>query len=227
MRVFLQFSHFAASKPTFSYEFCFKPQKLLPQNRCFVRGFRQCAAHLTKCHVCHGICTLSPLDAALTLQFAKNTQHDSSKVLRLQRKMTMRSPKCCACHETWNSSSESDAKVLRLPQRTTFNFQHVMKHAGMSQSAVPATQDRGYATFETSKSDRFAGLAIGTAMATSRKRLRTAADDCERLRTVADVNATSSENTLNPQTPRMKRDPLLAVGKNMSLAHMCLEKKVP
>ena len=66
---------------------------------------------------------------------------------------------------------------------TKNDFQHVMKHAGMSQSAMPRHAKRGYAAFETSKSDHFAGLAIGTAMATSRKRLRTAADDCERLRT--------------------------------------------
>ena len=53
---------------------------LLSQNRCFVRGFRQFSAHRTKCHACHGICTLSPLDAALPMRFAKNTQHDTSKV---------------------------------------------------------------------------------------------------------------------------------------------------
>ena len=59
------------------------------QNRCFVRGFRQFSAHRTKCHDGHGICTLSPLDAALPMRFAKNAQHDTSKVLRLPRKMTM------------------------------------------------------------------------------------------------------------------------------------------
>jgi len=37
----------------------------------------------------HGNCTLSPLDAALPMRFAKNTQHDTPKVLRLPRKMTM------------------------------------------------------------------------------------------------------------------------------------------
>jgi hypothetical protein len=46
------------------------------------------------------ICTLSPLDAALTMRFAKNMQHDTSKVPRLPRKMTM----------------EVD-KVLRLPRK--------------------------------------------------------------------------------------------------------------
>ena len=60
---------FVASKSTFSYEFSYEPPNLLPQNRCFVRSFHQFSAHLTKCHACHGICTLSPLDPALTMRF--------------------------------------------------------------------------------------------------------------------------------------------------------------
>jgi len=65
-----------------------------------VRGIRQFSSHLTKCHARHAICTLSPLDAALTLRFAKSTQHDTSKVLRLPRELTM-----------------EVAKVLRLPRK--------------------------------------------------------------------------------------------------------------
>ena len=91
-------------KSTFSYEFSLEPENLQPQNRCFVRGFRQFSAHVTKCHACHGICTLSPLDAALPMRFTKNTQHDTSKVLRLPRKMTM-----------------DTSKVLRLPRK----LQHI------------------------------------------------------------------------------------------------------
>ena len=94
------FRDFVASKSTFSYEFSLEPEDLLPQNRCFVRRFRQFSSHLTKCNACHGICTLSPLDAALTMRFAKNTQHDTSKALRLPRKMTM-----------------DTSKVLRLPRK--------------------------------------------------------------------------------------------------------------
>ena len=48
----------------------------------------------------HGICTLSPLDAALPMRFVKNTQHDASKVLRLLGKMTM-----------------DTSKVLRWPRK--------------------------------------------------------------------------------------------------------------
>ena len=47
----------------------------------------------------------------------------------------------------------------------------------------------------------FAELTIGTAIWGSRWRLRT----------VADGWATSSEHTLNPQTPRVKREPLLRI----------------
>ena len=104
VRDFLHFSHFAASKSTFSYEFSLEPENLQPQNRCFVRGFRQFSAHVRKCHACHGICTLSPLDAALPMRFTKNTPQDASKVLRLPRKMTM-----------------DASKVLRLPRK----LQHI------------------------------------------------------------------------------------------------------
>ena len=81
-----------------------------------MRGFRQFSVHVTKCHACHGICTLSLLVAALPMRFTKNTQHDTSKVLRLPRKnddghvqsaapatktathLLKTSQKCCACH---------------------------------------------------------------------------------------------------------------------------------
>ena len=48
----------------------------------------------------------------------------------------------------------------------------------------------------------FAELAVGTAIATSCGRLRTAADGCE--------------HTLNPQTPRVKREPLLRIRENIA-----------
>ena len=69
----------------FLYEFSLEPENLQAQNRCFMRGFRQFSAHVRKCHACHGICTLSPLDAALPMRFTKNTQQDTSKVLRHEK----------------------------------------------------------------------------------------------------------------------------------------------
>ena len=90
----------------------------LLQNRRFVRGFRRFSRHVTKCHACHGIYTLSALRAALTMRFTENTQHHTSEVLRLPRKMTS---ECCACHEKCNTSSENVAKVLRLPHKRLFD----------------------------------------------------------------------------------------------------------
>ena len=58
------------------------------------------------------------------MRFAKNTQHDTSKVLRVPRKMNMdtSNPKCCACHEKYNLCSENHAKVLRLSHKMTFEY---------------------------------------------------------------------------------------------------------
>ena len=122
-----------------------EPQNFLPQKRCFVRGFRQFSAHLTKCQACHGICTLSPLEAALTMRFAKNTQHDSSKVLRLPRKMKTVTSKVLCPPRKLELSSENVATVLRLPLKTTSTryetFLNVTKcHACHAK--------RGYATCE-------------------------------------------------------------------------------
>ena len=153
----------------------------LPQNRCFVGGFCQFSSHLTKCHVCHGIYTLSPLDAALTMRFAKNTQHDTSKVLRLPRKMTIWTrPKCCACHENCNTSSENVAKVLRLPHKTIF---HTLKKMSESHEVPHLPRETKLTRLKPPKVIPSAELTIGTAIRPSRERLRTVADGCERLRT--------------------------------------------
>ena len=61
---------------------------------------------------------------------------------------------------------------------------------------------QGYATFETSKSDRFCSTCQRHHIATSRERLRTVPDGCGRLRAVADSCATSGEHTLKPPNPQ-------------------------
>ena len=61
------------------------------------------------------------LDAALTMRFAKKKQHHTSKVLCLSRKMTGRSPKCCLCHKTCNSSWEAP---LLQRNASTEMFEH-------------------------------------------------------------------------------------------------------
>ena len=81
----------------------------------------------------------------------------------------------------------------------------------MSRSATPATRNEATTRLKPPKMTTSAELPIGTAIRTSYERLRTVADGCGRLRTVADADATSSEHTLNPQTPRVKREPLLRI----------------
>ena len=169
---------------------------MLPQNRCFVRGFRQFSAHLTKCHACHGICTLSPLDAALPMRFAKNTQHHTSKVLRLPRKMTL-----------------DTSKVLRLPRNcnasvpaTQNDFRHYKTRLNVTKChACPAK--RSNEKFETSKTDHLCKLTIGTAIRPSRERLGTVEDGCGHKRNVERTHPQPPD----PQTPRVKREPLLRI----------------
>ena len=81
----------------------------------------------------------------------------------------------------------------------------------MSRSATPATRNEATTRLKPPKMTTSAELPIGTAIRSSYERLRTVANGCERLRTVADADATSSEHTLNPQTPRVKREPLLRI----------------
>ena len=86
-----------------------------------------------------------------------------------------------------------------------------MKHVAMSQSATSATRKRGCATFEPPKATAFAALPHrhGHSDLT-----QTVVNGCERLRRVANGGATSSEHTLNPQIPRVKREPLLRIREN-------------
>ena len=116
--------------------------------------------------------------------------------------------KCCACHENCHASSENVAKVLRLPHKTISTRYKTRLNVTKCHACHAK---RSIETLETSKNDPScrtyhrqsppAELTIGTAIRGSH----------ERLRTVANRNATSSEHTLNPQTPRVKREPLLRI----------------
>ena len=141
--------------------------------------------------------TPSPLDASLPLRFAKNTQLDTSKVLRL-----------LATHLLKTSRKYCHTKRFSPRYQTRLNVTKC--------HACHAKRSNG--TFETSKKHPFCRnyhrhghIAIAWTVANGCERLRTVTNGCERLRTVADVNATSSEHTLNPQTPRVKREPLLRI----------------
>ena len=125
------------------------------------------------------------------------------------------SPKCCSCHENFNSSCENDAKVLHLPHKELSTRYKTRLNVTKCHACHAK---RSYATLETCKSDPFCGTyhrhghaALMRTVANGCERLRTVADGCGRLRTVADVNATSSEHTLKPPTPRVKPEPLLRI----------------
>ena len=178
----LKFSHFVASKSTCSHEFCHEPQNLLPQNRCFLRGFRQFSSHVTKCHSC--------TEFARCHHFAQPWHCDSQKKHARQHVWTATPAtqnddgvlqSAVPAPEKCTSSSENDAKVLR--HVTQNDFRHVMKHVGMSQSATPATWNEATRRLKFPKVNIFAELAIGTATATSSS--RTVADGCGRLPTAA------------------------------------------
>ena len=97
VRDFLKLSCFVAPMSTLSEGF------LMNLKSCYFKIDVSC--DVTKCQVCHGICTLSPFDAALTMRFAKDMQLDASEVLRLPRKMTM-----------------VVSNALRLPRKMQFIF---------------------------------------------------------------------------------------------------------
>ena len=104
---------------------------------------------LTIVHGCHAICMLSPLHTALTLQFTKNTQHASSKVLRLPRRMKM---------DTF--------KVLRQPRKMQVIFweprkgiapvtQNDFRHHLQTHRDTLATQNDIWTCLETFGKDKF------------------------------------------------------------------------
>ena len=114
-------------------------------------------------------------------------------------------PKCCACHEKLQLILRKRRKSIA--PATQNDFRHVTKHVWMSRSATPATRNEATRRLKPPKMTPSAELTIGTAIRGSR----------ERLRTVANGWATSSEHTLNPQTPRVKQEPFLRIrekGKN-------------
>ena len=188
VRNFLQFSHFVAPKSAFSKSTYLKINVSCEASVNF-------SSDVTKCHACHGIYTLAPHCTALTMRFAKATQHDMSQALRLPRKVTT-----------------EVAKVLRLPREmqrifwkrrkriahaTQNDFWHVMKHV-WNVTKCHAWK-RSDATLNY-KNAPFCRTYNGHSDLT-RTLLRTVANCCERLRTVGQRLANTA--------PRVKREPLI------------------
>ena len=84
----------------------------------------------------------------------------------------------------------------------------------MSRSATPATRNEATTRLKPSKITTSAELPIGTAIRSSRGRLRTVANGCDRERNVERTHPQPPD----PQTPRVKREPLLRIREN---AYVC------
>ena len=143
--------------------------------------------------------------------------------------------KCCACHAKWRWGLQSAAPATK-------NGTHLLK---ATQKYCACHKERLSTRYETCwnvtkchappRETRLRDIWNLQKRPLCRTRHRhghgdlaqTVADGCGRLRTVADVNATSSEHTLNPQTPRMKREPLLQLGKIWVWPTCVLRKRCP
>ena len=200
---FLKFSHFAATKSTFSSEFSHEPQNLLAQNQCFVWDFREFSSHLTNgkpatefAH-CHHLTHPWQCDSQKNTRnatprhvSAPATQNDdgglqsAAPAAKNATHLLTTMQEYCACH----------TKRLQTRYETCWNVTKChARHA-----------KRGYATFETSKSDHFCRTRHRHGHITSYyphdSRSRTLANGCGHKSNV-------EQTRLNPQTPKLKRDP--------------------
>ena len=129
--------------------------------------------------------TLQPADTAT----AEETQHDSSKVLRLPRKITMGTSKVRRLPRKMQRIFCKRRKSIALA--TQNDFPHVTVRNTSECHEVPRLpcETKQCDLFKPPKVTPFADLTIGTAIRPSRGwlricgRLRTVADGCERLRT--------------------------------------------
>ena len=150
--------------------------------------------------------------AALTMRFAQNEPQDTSKVLRLPRKMKM-----------------DTSQVLRLPRKkqrifwkrrksiapaTQNHFRQVTKHVWISRSATPATQNEAPRRWKPPKVTPVAELTIGLAIRPWHGHLQTVADGCEWLHTQRQANTPST-----PRPPEWNGNPCYAFG-NKHICHM-------
>ena len=93
---------------------------LLPQNGCFVQGFRQFAAHVTNLHV------VTTWRGNLKQHWQCDSPKQKGNTIRLKccachSKLPWKSSKCCPCHEKHKTSSENIAELWRLSHKTIFD----------------------------------------------------------------------------------------------------------
>ena len=177
VRDFLKFSHFPASKSTFSGELSLEPENWQPQNRCFVWGFRQStpSTEFTSCRspanaMCKKHATRHVESAAPATKNDDRHAQSAAPATKTATHLLKTSQKYCACH----------AKRFSIRCKTCLNV--TKSHACHAK--------RSNDTSEYQKITTSAELPIGTAIWSSRWRLRT----------VALASAMSSEHTLNPQS---------------------------
>ena len=130
---------------------------------------------------------------------SQKTRNMTRLVLRLPRKRTMEVSK--VLHPPRKMQCIFWKRGKSIAPAAKNDFRHVTKHVWMPRSATPATRNKALRRWKHPKATPFAELTIGKAIRPSH----------ERLRTVANVNATSSKHTLNPQTSRVKGEPLLRI----------------
>ena len=196
----------------------------LLQSRRLVGGFRRFSWYVTKCHACHGICTMSPLRAALTMRFAEKTRNKTRlKYCACHAKWHRRCPKCCACHEKCNTSSENVAKVLRLPQNDFLTHRETCWNVTKCQACHAKRHDHSFwhvkkVTFLRlfpSSRQLCAHHGRRRTVANGCGQLQTVANGCKRLQTVADARSRVTRTRVNPQTRKCKTRTLrYAFGKN-------------
>ena len=156
-----------------------------------------------------------------TMRFARTRNKTRLKYCAYHAKWRWTRPKCCACHENCNASSENVAKSI-VPA-THSDFRRVNETRLNVTKCHACHMKRSNATCETSKSDPFyrtyhrhAHSDLARMVANGCERLRTVGNGCERLRTVALRRA----NTPSTPTPRVKREPLVRIrGRTSSAAH--------
>ena len=92
----------------------------------------------------------------------KNTQHDTSKVVRLPRKMTMDTSKVLRLTRTLQRIFWKCRKSIALA--TQNHFRHITKHVWMSRSATPATRTEATRLLKPPIMTPSGELTIGTAI---------------------------------------------------------------
>ena len=107
---------------------------------------------LSQCPTPARICVLTPLDAGLTMRFAKNTQRDTSEVLHPPRKMTMEVSKVIRLPRKMQLIFGKPCKSIALV--TQNDLGRFCRHVRMSASATPATQNGMTTCFDTFENDR-------------------------------------------------------------------------